>query len=431
MILLSLVASSAFACPTIATGNAHGLAFDTAQVAIVRQGNHTTFTVSINPAGEPDDMALVMPVPALLAEEDVRVIDAAVFGDLASYTGILTMPDAGCSPSSGGMGDGGGGADDSASSTSDGSVHVEAEYHVGGYVVSVLSATESAGLFDWLTEHGYGLPEAVIPALQQHIDDGMFFMAAQVDAEAAVADGAFLAPLQVAYDSEVWSVPIRLAALTSPGEQDMILYTLTDNNAQGRRVGISNYPELEIADKCIWGEAGKDDFAAFYDTRFRPAWEAAGSAAWAVEWAGTPWSCSPCSGTWLSEEDLSILGFVGDPSEHWLTRIHMRYTPETATQDLMLYTSGLDESRVTSFADANRSNAECIEGCVDSPGATWLTAHGYDDQDQEDEVDEEGSDAKGCANAGGRAGSALLAMAAGLLLMRRRRDGTRGAHRDS
>ena len=39
------IAAPAAACPTVANGNPEPLTFDTAQVAIARQGDQTTFTV--------------------------------------------------------------------------------------------------------------------------------------------------------------------------------------------------------------------------------------------------------------------------------------------------------------------------------------------------------------------------------------------------
>ena len=428
-------AAPAWACPTVANGNPTPLSFDTAQVALVRQGTTTTFTVSINPQGDSDDFALVLPVPALLARDEIAVLDGQIFARLNGTTGVLQMPDAGCG--------GGVGVSDSAGSGSEsggggGGVTVEAEYLVGDYEITILSATESSALFTWLNDNDYSVAPAVIPALNQYIDEGMYFMAARVSPEAARADGAALPPLQVRYESEAFSIPLKLAALSSPGEQDMILYTLMDQGAQGMRSGIANYPEFTVPDRCMWGEPGVDDFDAFYDTRFRPAWEAAGMAAWTVEWAGAWGDCSPCSGVNLTAEDIAALGFVGAPEGHFLTRIHMRYTPAGAVEDLMLYGSGIYETKVTSYADANPSNAQCIDACPDSPGAAWAEANGYgagaDDagggeggpgstpDDGDPQGSDEDEDKRGCA-AGGAAPAGLLAvLGAAALGLRRRRQ---------
>lgn len=432
--------AAALACPTVANGNPEPLPFDTAQVVLVRQGTTTTFTVSINPQGSSDDFALVLPVPTVLAERDIQVLDGGIFGRLSAYTGVLQMPDAGCVSAGGGGGDsaadGAGGVDEDGGT---GAVTVEAEYLVGDYEITILSSTESSALFTWLTDNGYSVAPAVVPALTEYIAEGMYFMAARVSPEAAAADGSSLPPLQVRYDSEAFSIPLKLAALSSPGEQNMVLYTILDNAPGGMRGGISNYPEFNIDDQCIWGEQGVDDFGAFYESRFRPAWEAAGSAAWTVEWAGGYYDCSPCSGVVPTEDDFAALGYEGDIWSHFLTRIHMRYTPATATQDLMLYGSGVYETQVLSYADANENNVQCIEACPDSPGAAWVAAYeaanpeGADGSDGSDgssgvpgsTTDDDSSTAGksssgGCSTASGGAAGGLLALAALGLVMRRR-----------
>lgn len=411
----ALGSAPAAACPAIANGLPEPLGFDTAQVALVRQGDLTTFTVSINPQGTPQDFSLILPVPALLAEGDIAVLDSEIFARLSGTTGVLRMPDAGCSPPErSGGGDADGGGDGGGDGTPSGTVTVEAEYLVGDYAITMLSATESSALFTWLTDHGYQVAPAVLPALEDYIAEGMYFLAAQVSEGASVADGSALPPLQVRYTSPTLTIPIRMAALSVPGEQNMVTYVILDRGPRGNRAGISSYPEFTVPDQCIWGEPGVDDFGAFYETRFRPGWEAAGRAAWAVEWAGGPYDCNPCSDVSLLPEDLAALGFVGEPDQHYLTRIHLRYTPETAQQDAIFYASGLNEPQVQSYADANASNALCIPACPDSPGEAWVAAHpsegsdggggdsdgGGDDEAVDPDADPEGGDSKSCDGCG-------------------------------
>jgi len=415
--------SPAEACPTVATGTPQQLTYDVARTAIVHQDGRTTFTVSINPSGEQQEFALVLPVPALLAEDDIAVLDGEIFGRLEGYTGLLTMQDAGCIPSDTAS-DGG-----TESEGAGGDVTVEAEYLVGDYEITILSATDSSGLFGWLEANGYHLGETTIPVLEDYIAEGMYFMTAKVSAEATSADGSALPPLQVGYDADVFSIPIRLAARNSPGEQDMLIYAITDAGSTGGRVGVSNYSELVVEDKCIWGDPDSDDFMSFYKDRFNAAWEADGYAGWAVEWAGEAGSCSPCSGVQITDEDLTNLGFSGTLEDHHLTRLHVKYTPATATQDLMLYASGMSEPKVTSFADDNESNRECIELCDASSGPDDENDEN-DDQggDNEDwsgsnappeETTDEPAEKSGCSVVAGT-GGAMLALS-GLLVVGRRR----------
>lgn len=352
---------TAFACPTIATGTTNPLNFETAQVAIVRQGDHTTFSVSINPLGEKQGFALVLPVPELLLESQVRTLDPSVFAALDGYSGPRHVTDAGC-PSDQGLFPQESTADSAgADESGDGAVTVEAEYLVGEYQVTILSAEESNALGTWLTANGYYLPEGAEPRLSEYIEAGSYFLAAKVADEAAAADGTPLSPLQISYQSEIFSIPLRLATLNSPGEQDMVIYAINDM-ADGR-AGIANYPEFEVASGCIWGDPARDEFVGFYADRFREAWARQGDAAWTVEYAGAFGDCNPCSNVSIDETHLADLGFTGDAWNHYLTRMHARYTPEQADQDLTIYHSGIAGPKVSSFADDNKANRTCIDTC--------------------------------------------------------------------
>jgi hypothetical protein len=49
----------------------------------------------------------------------------------------------------------------------------------------------------------------------------------------------------------------------------------------------------------------------------------------------------------------------------------------TRPEDMVFYGSGLYEPQTQSYADANHSNARCIDACPDSPGAVWMEENGY------------------------------------------------------
>ncbi len=375
VLLSPALIGTALACPTVVTGTPSELSFDVAQVAIVRQDNRTTFSVSINPAGPSQSFALVMPVPEVLEEHEIETLDPEIFGRLDGYSGPRHVSDAGCGYGAGGSTSGGstGGGTVGSSGTLDyGTVDVEAEYLVGEYEIVILSAEKSTGLLNWLDDNAYYLPTGAEERLQEYIDAGSYFLAAKVADEAAVADGSQLSPLKLSYDSEIFSIPIRLATLNSPGEQDMVIYSLTERSGQAQhgKVGISNYTEFEVADTCIWGKSN-GDFGSFYEDRFTQDWETVGDAGWTVEYAGAWYDCSPCSGTVITEDDIAALGFAGNPSDHYFTRIRMRYTPDQADQDLTLYASGLTDAVVTPYADDNSMNRQCREYCDDvEPGTT-------------------------------------------------------------
>ena len=383
----------AWACPTIVTATPSHLSFDTARVAIVHQDGRTTFSVSVNPLGDRQTFALVLPVPEVLAKDEVRTLDGEIFQRLDLYTSPRRVSDAGCPYESDADADTDSDTDYDGGGGSDAGVEVEATYLVGEYEVNILSAEESTGLEAWLDANGYNLPEGAGPRLDEYIDAGSYFLAARVADEAVAANGSALSPLQVSYESPVFSIPIRLATLNSPGEQDMVIYTV--NSETEGRVGISNYPEFRVPDGCRWGDPAERDFSAFYDDQFSEAWDAVGDAGWAVEFAGIGGGCTPCTGVIPTAEDLQDLGYDGDFGTYYLTRIHMRYTPEQADQDLTLYTSGIHTSRSQSYSDDLPWN-ECLDACGETADSTPKRAVR--------------DGACGCSD-GGSAGAFLIALA--------------------
>ena len=80
-------------------------------------------------------------------------------------------------------------------------VTVEANYDVGEYDVSILSASESDGLVNYLTDNGYRIPAGADAVLGSYIKQKMRFFVAKVNLERMQAlTGSYLRPLQVRYE---------------------------------------------------------------------------------------------------------------------------------------------------------------------------------------------------------------------------------------
>src|SRR6185436_8097651 len=60
-------------------------------------------------------------------------------------------------------------------------VTIEARYTVGEYDILILSAKESHGLEQWLTENGYRIPDGASRVLGGYIRSGMKFFVARVN----------------------------------------------------------------------------------------------------------------------------------------------------------------------------------------------------------------------------------------------------------
>src|SRR5207302_1697836 len=142
---------------------------------------------------------------------------------------------------------------------------VEARYDVGEYDVLILSAKESDGLVQWLTENGYRIPKGAEAVLASYIKQNMRFFVAKVNLERMKTIGnAYLRPLQVRYESAKFMLPVRLGTVNANGPQDLIVYALTRNG----RVETTNYRTVKLPSDIDVPLHVKDEFGKFYTAMF-------------------------------------------------------------------------------------------------------------------------------------------------------------------
>jgi hypothetical protein len=418
----------------------------TSQVIIAREGTRTTLTLANDYVGDATNFAMIIPVPEVLDEDDIATVRPELFQRFNNYSAprVVTYEceDWVDDDFEDGDADSDSDSDVDEDSGSPPSVVVEAEYSVGIYEIVILSSTESSALVGWLSDNGYAVEYNAEAMLGEYIEAGSYFFAAKVDLD-MVTDGGFLEPLQFGYESSVFSLPVRLGTVNSPGEQDVVMYILTDTD--DGKVAISNYPQITVEDECmadIYAEGGVD---TFYGNRFADAWAETDGAAWMTEYAwATSW-CDPCAAEPPNDEELNEAGFDGESHETFFTRIRMRYTPEAATQDVTLYTSGLTETEQIRYILYDEQMEDrfpvCGLGMVDDPGSC-------DDESSDDDDDDVGSDSdsesgpdsesdggvdgytrevgeskstSGCSTVRSGPTSAMLMFIAGVLGLRRRR----------
>ena len=74
----------------------------------------------------------------------------------------------------------------------------------------------------------------------------------------------FLRPLQFAYESPKFMLPIRLGMLNAKGEQDLLIYMLSRDG----RVETTNYRTVKLPSDLEIPEFVKNDFGTFYKSMF-------------------------------------------------------------------------------------------------------------------------------------------------------------------
>jgi len=352
MLLLALVIVISFAPTAWAFCGFYVAKADTklynqaSQVVIARNGDRTILTMANDYQGEVKDFALVVPVPVVLQQDQVNVGDPKIIERLDAFSAPRLVeyfdPDP-CSPPPvnrvGGAtrgGDGGDVALQSSAAASALGVTVEARFSVGEYDIVILSAKESNGLETWLNRNGYRIPQGANQLLRPYIRQNMKFFVAKVNLEEFKEAGyQFLRPIQMAYESPKFMLPIRLGMMNAITEQDLIIYVLSP---QGQ-AEITNYRTVNIPSDAEIPVFVKNEFGDFYNAIFQTAYTQEGKKvafreyAWDIGW------CDPCSADPLSPEELRKSGVFwlrpNTPSNVFLTRLHVRYTRDKFPEDLM------------------------------------------------------------------------------------------------
>jgi hypothetical protein len=327
-------------------GKADGPLFNqTAKVVFAHHDGKTVITMVSDYQGALEEFAIVVPVPDVLERGQIHVATGAIVDRLDAYTAprlIRRVDDDPCGPTAAGEG-----AQASPAGTAgpDGAealgVTVEAAYAAGEYDIEILSAEQSDGLAAWLRARGYRLPDRAEAVLAPYIAAGMRFFLARVDLEEQSKLGySYLQPLQVAFESEDFMLPIRLVTLNGTGPQELTVYLLTRDG----RVEAANYPTVRAPSEVELPLYLEQEFGAFYEAMFEA--QAAASPRVLLEHASDLSSCDPCGGPPLSREELRALGvfWTLEPEQPgsggaaapdvFLTRLHLRYDAEHFPDDL-------------------------------------------------------------------------------------------------
>lgn len=374
-LLLLILSSPAKAFCGFYVGKADSSLYNEAsQVILVRDGPRTVISMLNDYKGELNEFALVVPVPTILKREQINVGDRKIFDRIDAYSAPRLAeyhdPDPCRGPDPRLMLERSAAAPAMAGSSVQNkvvadSVKVEATYTIGEYDIVILSATESDGLETWLTTNGYRIPAGASKALQPYIRQGLKFFVAKVNlkeqARLASTHGfSTLRPLQFAFETPRFMLPMRLGMVNAKGPQDLIVYVLTRNG----RVEASNYRTVKLPANMDLPVHIRGDFASFYKAMFdqqarRDNYRTVFTEYfWDMSW------CDPCADNPLSPTELRQAGvFWVDPPVSslpvplpgevtgrrpqilpfprpggaqpvMLTRLHVRYTRESFPEDL-------------------------------------------------------------------------------------------------
>ena len=332
---------------------------EASQVVLVRDGDRTVITMANDFQGDVQDFAVVIPVPTFIEREQINVADNALIEHLDAYTAPRLVeyhdPDP-CSiyereemafkssmPR-------GAVADAAFESGRARGVTIEASYSVGEYDILILSADESSGLIQWLGENDYNIPKGAEKVVDSYLKQDMRFFVAKVNLEEQSSLGfSNLRPLQVAYESNKFMLPIRLGTLNAKGKQELYVYALTKTG----RVETTNYRTVKLPSDTEVPEFVQAEFSDFYRTMFTKQTRAEDERAVFLEYAWDMAWCDPCAADPMSADELRRLGvfWVGSgggskitqpqqPQNVFVTRLHVSYDSKHFPEDLKFQETG-------------------------------------------------------------------------------------------
>jgi len=396
------------------------------KVAIMRDENRTVITMANDYQGELQDFAIVIPVPVVLEEEQIHVTDNAIIDHLDAYTSPRLVEYFDEDPCV--MYDRMEMAAPTASMAEDGAaklrrkgslgVTIEAEYTVGEYDIQILSADQSDGLATWLKQNGYKLPDGAEEVLGSYIKQNTKFFLAKVNLEEQAQTGLkYLRPLQVAFESPKFMLPIRLGTLNADGgKQELFVFTLTRKG----RVETTNYRTVKLPTDMDVPVYVKDEFGSFYKSMFSQAVQKENERAVFLEYAWDMAWCDPCAADPLSDDELRELGVYwidggddGQPitrpqprrpspaKDVFVTRLHVSYDADHFPEDLMFKETG-DRSNFQGryvLRHPYKGDAECdaakdyragLPKRFEAEAQTLARLTGWDIDDIRDKMDEGG-----------------------------------------
>lgn len=328
------------------------------QVAIARDGQRTVITMANDVQGSVKDFAVVVPVPMVLKQDQVHVgnpktlerLDAFSAPRLVEYFDpdpcapvmredrVFSMPMAAPAP----------GLKKAQSNAALG-VTVEAQYRVGEYDIVVLGAKESGGLETWLRQNGYKIPRGAAPLFRPYIRQNMKFFVAKVNLQEFNKSGyEFLRPIQMAYESPKYMLPIRLGMINAEAAQDLVVYILSPKG----QAEVTNYRTVNVPSNANVPLFVKNEFKDVYKSSFQSAYEREGRNVIFREYAWNMSNCDPCSADPLTPDELREAGvfWLNEPQQQqrsgvfappwvsnnvFITRLHVRYTRDKFPEDLM------------------------------------------------------------------------------------------------
>src|SRR5262249_4745725 len=153
--------------------------------------------------------------------------------------------------------------------------------------------------------NGYRIPAGASAVIGSYLKQNMRFFVARVNlGEQARLGYSYLRPLQMAFESPKFMLPIRLGMVNANRPHELFVYALTRKG----RVETTNYRTARLPSGMDLPPFVKTEFGPFYKAMFTEAVKREKSEAVFLEYAWDMGWCDPCAANPLSPDELRQLG---------------------------------------------------------------------------------------------------------------------------
>ena len=216
---------------------------DHRMIVAISQGQ-TTLYDELRYNGSPESFAWVLPISGTAK---IGVSSDGVFSTLDAMTQITVIPPpencpaypTGCSSS---FGDN---AAPASNAGAGGGVTVTAQQTVGPYETVQLHSNDGASLNQWLTSHGYVVPDDIKPVVDQYVSEHFDFLALKLVPGQGIQA---MRPVRVTTTGASAVLPLRMVAAGTGAKVGIVLWMVAEG-----RYEPQNFPFFQIkADELEW-----------------------------------------------------------------------------------------------------------------------------------------------------------------------------------
>ncbi|MSP59581.1 MAG: DUF2330 domain-containing protein [Myxococcales bacterium] len=291
------------------------------RMVIALSNTQSTLWDQIQYTGNPGDFVWVLPTPL---PADVQLADQSFFESLEQQTAPRVYGPPPVSQSGGGFGCGSGASLRGAADEKAGEdVTVYHQGEVGPYETATVGSDSPMALIDWLTNHGYTVPDGLRPIITFYVNKRWVFNALRLKPDQNTSQ---MKPVRVVFKGLAATFPLRMVAAGAGPSLGILLWVVADQRYQAM-----NYDTVTIDERKLkWSTASN---RSNYRELFAATLAEHPKGAFITEFAGNlnTFAFPP-----EAAGDLKVATTGQSASSTYLTRLRTDVKPSLLIEDLTL-----------------------------------------------------------------------------------------------